>query len=186
MILEKNVTYEEIDMDFAEILTRNDFHKLINHYGYEVGVEIGVGAGVNSMYLMDNSQIKLLHGVENWSVRGPKKRQDLTKEELKAYGDRFNLIEMNSRKAAALFEDESLDFVYIDGDHRYKGVKADIELWYPKVRKGGFFGGHDYVVARRCGVIQAVDEYFENIGREFFVTQEPDGDPVNRSFWMIK
>jgi hypothetical protein len=36
-----------------------------------------------------------------------------------------------------------LDFVYIDGDHRIEAVKRDLDAWYPKVRIGGLFGGHD-------------------------------------------
>ena len=42
--------------------------------------------------------------------------------------------------------DESLDFVYIDGDHHYTNVLADIRAWWPKVRSGAFLGGHDYYV----------------------------------------
>ena len=42
-------------------------------------------------------------------------------------------------------EDESLDFVYIDANHAYDWVVQDIELWYPKVKKGGILWGHDYL-----------------------------------------
>ena len=42
------------------------------------------------------------------------------------------------------FDDESLDFVYIDGNHLYPAVKKDIDLWWPKVKAGGVMGGHDY------------------------------------------
>jgi hypothetical protein len=43
------------------------------------------------------------------------------------------------------FEDNSLDFVYIDGNHRIKWIIADIYEWYKKIKPGGFIGGHDYV-----------------------------------------
>ena len=33
------------------------------------------------------------------------------------------------------FEDNSIDAIYIDGDHSYEGVKNDLELYYPKVKK---------------------------------------------------
>jgi hypothetical protein len=42
------------------------------------------------------------------------------------------------------YNDKSLDFVFIDGDHRYECVKADIEAWLPKVKPGGILAGHDY------------------------------------------
>ncbi len=38
-----------------------------------------------------------------------------------------------------------LDFVYIDGDHSYEGVLADIDAWWPLIRSGGFLCGHDWV-----------------------------------------
>lgn len=65
--------------------------------------------------------------------------------------------------AAKKYRKHSLDFVYIDADHRYEYVKMDIEAWLPKVKVGGFIGGHDYDPVRFEGVCQAVTEC---IGRE--------------------
>ena len=53
-------------------------------------------------------------------------------------------IRMPSIEAARLYEDESLDFVFIDADHTAKGFSADMNCWYPKVKKGGVIAGHDY------------------------------------------
>lgn len=44
--------------------------------------------------------------------------------------------------AAPDFKPESLDFVYIDGDHKFKYVAEDISEWFWK--KGGMIAGHDY------------------------------------------
>jgi predicted O-methyltransferase YrrM len=38
---------------------------------------------------------------------------------------------------------ESIDMMFIDGDHRYSRVSQDIEEWFPKVKKGGILCGHD-------------------------------------------
>ncbi len=38
---------------------------------------------------------------------------------------------------------EELDFLFIDGDHSYEGVKKDFEFYSPFVRKGGFVAFHD-------------------------------------------
>ena len=168
------------------VITRDDFPKLIDHYQYKTAVEVGVGHGVNSMYLLDNSSLTTLHGVDNFSVRSYRKSQEQTKTKLSRYGERFHLMEMDSSAAAKEFADGSLDFVYIDGGHRYKSVRADLHAWYPKVKQGGFFGGHDYIITRGCGVVQAVTEFSTKIKREFAITQEPDGGPMNRSFWLIK
>lgn len=56
--------------------------------------------------------------------------------------------------------DKELDFVFIDGDHSYEGVKQDILDWFPKLRKGGVLAGHDYNVWP--GVTNAVDELFRS------------------------
>jgi hypothetical protein len=62
-----------------------------------------------------------------------------------------NIIKMRlfSDQAAPLFKDESLDFVYIDGAHDDINVELDIKLWSPKIKKGGYLSGHDYVIVKR-------------------------------------
>lgn len=51
---------------------------------------------------------------------------------------------------------DSLDFVFIDGDHAFESVRADIEAWRPKVKHGGWLGGHDFIeVGVHAAVTQA-------------------------------
>jgi hypothetical protein len=66
-----------------------------------------------------------------------------------------------SAEAAERFRDGELDFVYIDGNHRYEFVKADLEAFSRKVRPGGLVAGDDYGVAGwwEDGVTRAVDEF---------------------------
>ena len=66
---------------------------------------------------------------------------------------------MDSGRAAALYDDESLEFVFVDGDHKYIKVLDDNEKWLPKVKKGGIFAGHDIQLA---GVSRAVHEILGN------------------------
>jgi predicted O-methyltransferase YrrM len=47
-----------------------------------------------------------------------------------------------------------LDFVFIDGDHSYEGVKADQERWGAAVRPGGFVIHHDMTKCRRYATQQ--------------------------------
>ena len=53
-------------------------------------------------------------------------------------------IKGKSIDALESIKDESCDFVYIDGDHRYEGVLADLNGWRPKLREGGVMAGHDW------------------------------------------
>lgn len=55
----------------------------------------------------------------------------------------YKPIRMRSTDASKMFEDNSLDFVYIDAAHDYDSVKEDIEHWILKVKPGGIIGGHD-------------------------------------------
>ena len=75
----------------------------------------------------------------------------------KAMGlDEINVMPCKSVRASKHFRDETMDFVYIDGNHKYEAVKADIEHWLPKVKKHCLLSGHDY---HNCaGVKQAVNE----------------------------
>lgn len=49
----------------------------------------------------------------------------------------------DSAEAASLYEDASVDFVFIDAAHDYDSVVKDIAAWQPKVKKGGVLSGHD-------------------------------------------
>ncbi len=70
-----------------------------------------------------------------------------------------NAIQAISWEAASYYEDNSLDFVFLDADHSYDSVKKDLEAWWPKVKLGGIFAGHDYTELG-YGVKKAVDEFF--------------------------
>lgn len=69
----------------------------------------------------------------------------------------------DSVSAAATFPPNSLDAVFIDADHTYEAVKADIAAWLPKVKKGGILAGHDFkhYPQMNFGVMRAVQEAFD-------------------------
>jgi hypothetical protein len=63
---------------------------------------------------------------------------------------------MTSLSASNLFDDHSIDFVFIDAEHTYDFVKQDLTVWFNKVKSGGIIAGHDY----GNQVKQAVDTFF--------------------------
>jgi predicted O-methyltransferase YrrM len=71
----------------------------------------------------------------------------------------MSVFVLDSLEASKLYEDESLDYVFIDAAHDYKSVKKDITAWLPKVKKGGILSGDDYL-QQHGGVVQAVNEIF--------------------------
>ena len=94
--------------------------------------------------------------------------KDIYAEFTKNVGHFPNLrsLQMTSLEAAALFPNKSVDMVFIDGDHSYEAVKADIEAWMPKARK--LLCGHDW---QWHTVQEAVTERFG----------EPD---LNETIWI--
>lgn len=78
-------------------------------------------------------------------------------------------IRMPSLEAASQFEDNSIDFVFLDASHEYEDIKADIDAWYPKVKPGGLFAGHDYPAW--AGVVKAVDEFANEYNKLIHVSE---------------
>jgi hypothetical protein len=74
-------------------------------------------------------------------------------ENMKPLEGYYNLITIGSPECAEAYEDKSVDFVFIDGDHSYDAVVRDIKAWGPKIKSGGILSGHDYAmpdVKRAC------------------------------------
>ena len=55
---------------------------------------------------------------------------------------------------------EPIDFIFIDGDHSYDGVKRDLLDWIPKVKSGGTIAMHD--IGWNCGVTPAINDFLLN------------------------
>jgi predicted O-methyltransferase YrrM len=99
----------------------------------------------------------LLTGVDVFPDRQRSRR---VFELAESYQDRLIVLEMTTREASAKVPLSFLDFVFIDADHSYEAVKDDIACWAPKVRSGGWVGGHDYHPRKFPGVVKAVDEAY--------------------------
>jgi len=143
----------------------SDFFK---EMGFKVGAEIGVYKGDFSRWLCKGG-LKL-YSIDPWlSYDGyvydkvhRQARQEVlyqsAKDRLAPYPN-CTIIRKKSMDALEDFEDESLDFVYIDGNHFFEYVANDIAGWSKKVRKGGIISGHDYAVTKNLDVKFVVDAY---------------------------
>ena len=158
-----------------------------------VGAEVGVFRGNTSEVLLSEFPELSLWMVDPWAPfegesRFDKSRQPDFDESMDAAlfwtefaKRRRYVLRQASPEAAERFCEGSLDFVFIDGNHLYEHVVADIAAWWPKLRQGGLLTGHDYAVygdaTGKWGVKRAVDEFASATDRD--LTLGRDGT------WMI-
>jgi|LakMenEpi03Aug12_release.lakeMendotaPanAssembly.Ray.scaffolds.fasta_scaffold1086252_2 predicted O-methyltransferase YrrM len=81
-------------------------------------------------------------------------------------------IRQDSSKVADIFPDSYFSFIFIDAGHSYDQVTKDLKQWFPKLKPGGIFAGHDYY----ADVSRAVKDYFgyelENKGGSFYMVKQ--------------
>lgn len=140
-----------------------DFRELDFKNGAEIGTERGIYA---QMVLSGNPQLKL-YCVDNWSAdtyyheNTSKAVMEALYEESKQRLSKYNcnIMKMTSMEAVRKFQPDSLDFVFIDGNHNFEFVMNDITNWSKIVRPGGIVYGHDYW--NNNDVCRAVESYME-------------------------
>lgn len=164
-----------------------------------IGVEVGVHKGDFSAHILKLVKPKKLFLVDPWKYEpDPRYRNSLygsqnDKEQLElderyqqvmnrfsneTKAGKVTILRQLSAEAAQQFDPESLDWVYIDGNHLYEFVKQDLQLYFPKIKPGGFLCGDDYGITGwwEKGVLKAVDEFkaehpelrFKQFGTQFF------------------
>ncbi len=152
------------------------------------GAEVGVFCGHTAEALLRELPELRLWMVDPWRpYAGHSSIGDQTAEELQQAmetalfwtefaADRRFVLREPSPAAATRFQDATLDFVFIDGNHRYESVCADIHAWWPKLRSGGLLIGHDYATGRDAegiwGVRRSVDEFVSMNQKELHVGRD--------------
>ena len=133
-----------------------------------VGLEIGTCRGESTYYFLDKCpNITKLYTVDpykaydDWNGEITQETVDRFREiaikNLKPYDDRVRMIREPSIEAANTFTDTLVDFIFVDGDHSYDATLADCEAYYPLLKKGGIFCGHDYQTLE--DVKRSVDDF---------------------------
>ncbi len=176
-----------------------------------IGAEIGVNTGTTSAALLEAFPQMHLIMVDPWAPPRPgnsyyrsgdrmsEQDQDWhdgckaeAMQHTNRYSERRSVYEVGSLEAAQFISPKTLDLIFIDGDHSYEGVVADIQAWWPKMTEGSVFSGHDY---NRPAVKRAVDEFADAWELEvtegdhatwMVITPPPRayGDPLNAE-WRI-
>lgn len=149
----------EYFIDIPQLVGGLDLAKLFAELGFKNGVEIGTDRGQYAEVLCQTIPDLKLYTVDPYLAEVYEDNQQPESKEDQAFFDaRYNeaskrlekfpncyLMRWTSMEAVKTFDDNSLDFVYIDGNHDFLNVASDIHYWLKKVKVGGILAGHDYV-----------------------------------------
>jgi hypothetical protein len=153
-------------IDIPQMIGSVSLAQLFAELNFTMGVEIGTDQGEFAEVLLKANPKLDLFCVDPWKAEAydkgeqPEsgedqtffnKRYEDTQKRLKEYDSiklmppRAHIYRMTSLQALYYFPDNSVDFVYIDGNHDFLNVTQDMHYWLKKVRPGGILSGHDYV-----------------------------------------
>lgn len=180
-------------------MNRADLAELFTLLGFTRGAEIGVERGLYSEELCKANPDLKLYCVDPWQAykgyRDHVSQEKLdgfyaeAKERLAPYNVEF--VRKFSSEAVLQFEQEPLDFVYIDGNHRLEHVIFDIKVWSHVVRKGGIIAGHDFKKFKRqtfSHVVEATMAYTQayRVSPWFVLGKrnEEGRDPARSWMWI--
>lgn len=171
--------------------------------------EIGVAYGEHAEKILEGSRLACLYLVDPWRKQDPQAYIDGSSdmdfeacyqhclERLSRFTaqHRTRFYRMPSSQAARqdTFTLEFFDYVYLDGVHHNPQFQWDLEEWYPLVKPGGIFGGHDYYDCDvkepgkphyLCEVKSTVDAWAKNLGLPVHETK--DQLTCEHSWWIQK
>jgi SAM-dependent methyltransferase len=127
---------------------------VLNFGNGSVFVELGCFTGQSTIYLAQSiknrNKKQQIYAVDTWqNMIGPGIEGSIFyvfwDNVIKAEVEQFiRPVMLDSSRAAQAFADRSVDFVYVDADHSFLKCWDDIVSWLPKLKIGGWMGGHDY------------------------------------------
>ena len=144
--------------DFEVMYSKMVNESPVDAHFIEVGAFYGKSAAYMAVEIINSGKNIKFDVVDTW--RGSPEHQegawdaqvhmiqdtafDVFQSNLSPVKGHYTPLKMPSVEAAKLYQDKSLDFVYIDASHEYEFIKEDIIAWLPKIKIGGYIGGHDY------------------------------------------
>jgi hypothetical protein len=153
--------------------------------GFRKGAEIGTRKGEYAKALCEKNPKLHLYCVDPWMAYDHIKQRtqdrffEITRRTLEGLNVTF--VRKYSMEALADFGEETLDFVFIDGNHKFDFVAPDIIFWSMRVKHGGVVAVHDYMPGTWHGVMQAVNSYtYCHDIRPWYTTRERE----STAFWV--
>jgi len=156
----------------STIESSNGLLEVIKTLGYNIiGCELGVCEGTNLCQILEHcDNISNMYAIDpylaymDWCGAISEQRINECKDTAMnnltkiTQASKVTFLEMISNEAVSKIADDELDFVFIDGDHSYERASEDMLNFYPKVKSGGMFSGHDYSLV---GVNRALGEFLQ-------------------------
>jgi predicted O-methyltransferase YrrM len=158
--------------------THGLYHLISKHVSPKhVIVELGSFAGVSSeLFALHCGKLYCVDKWEPyWEINQDEKMLTAEKKFDAMISNYNNIVKVkqDSIEAAKMFDDDSIDLVYIDSDHSSERVKAELNTWLPKVKSTGYIAGHDINMPTVFNVIM---RRFDPTMVEFF----------NDTSWIVK
>lgn len=184
--------YKMIVTRVSNLKYRSDFYDIINHRNIKKAAEIGVEFGYNARDILSHiPSIKTLYLIDPFDGSLTKKKWwekdrlfNQCKKNMEPVQDRIIYVRKKSWKAYKDFEDDFFDFIHIDGAHYFHGVIKDILYWWPKVKDGCVFSGHDYYSkSKKRNVLPIINWIFKD--KELFCTNECRRKNGNSPSWFL-
>jgi len=160
-----------------------------------IGAEIGIGEGYHASFFLLELDIDFVFLIDShmefesmgkvWTSEVVKKWEENAHMNLDKYKHKIKWMKEKSADAVKFIADNSLDFVYLDGNHDYEFVVKDISLYYPKLKIGGLLSGHDYDYK---SVKKAVDEFANKENLKLHIEDMGPGQYAGKKFkpdWWI-
>ncbi len=140
-------------------------YELSKHFKPKLGLEIGVRFGKSALATLLGSPKMKLIGVD------PNPEYPVEEFMKQKVGKRFEFINEASPEALDSFENETFDWIYLDGRHDYDGVLQDFYASWPLLKPGGVmvFDDYDDTLGYGTDVKQVLEEQCESITRKPFV-----------------
>lgn len=152
---------------------RWDLGEIIEREGMTSGVELGVQRGIFSAEILDRWQSCNRYVlVDLWSE--PNAFKPEVDARLSNYTDRVNIESCQdfTTSCAQKYAGQQFDYIYVDARHDYKGVTEDLDAWWPLLRPGGIFAGHDYLSSA---------DVPDEISDDWSVNYDGTKDPLGRA-----
>lgn len=146
-------------------------------------IELGVAAGAFAAELLTANPFIRYLGVDRWNDHHTIEEMNAARERLHPWADRVETVRHSFDDFAPSVADGFADLIYIDGyAHTGQENGQTLRDWWPKVKYGGIFAGHDYDPEHYPQTVAAVDEFAAAVGLTIHIIDEKP----HPSWWIRK